>query len=68
MYATTSHGRGFMNRIRHQPWDVLMLGMEWSTGADEAGYPGDLWSLVVWLPCFLADLMDLMDLAALRDH
>lgn len=31
-----SYGQGFMNRIRHQPWDVLMLGMEWSTGADEA--------------------------------
>lgn len=26
---------GFMNRVRHHPWDVLMLGMEWSTGADE---------------------------------
>eukprot|EP00913_Durusdinium_trenchii_P007720 g7250.t1 len=26
---------GFMGRVRHQPWDVVMLGMEWSTGADE---------------------------------
>jgi len=27
---------GFMDRVRHQSWDVVMLGMEWSTGADEA--------------------------------
>ena len=25
-----------MDRVRHQSWDVVMLGMEWSTGADEA--------------------------------
>lgn len=27
---------GFMNKLRNQQWDVLMLGMEWSTGAEEA--------------------------------
>ncbi|OLP82875.1 putative glycosyltransferase [Symbiodinium microadriaticum] len=26
---------GFIDRLSHQPWDILMLGMEWSTGADE---------------------------------
>ena len=28
--------KGFIDRLSHQPWDILMLGMEWSTGADEA--------------------------------
>ena len=32
---------GFMNRVRNHPWDALMLGMEWSTGADEAIRAGD---------------------------
>ena len=28
--------QGFMDRVRFQPWDMVLLGMEWNTGADEA--------------------------------